>query len=187
MIKNLRSLSRLSRARSSDPRPPGRALRIGVLGVVVPCLLGCGSAAAIAATTTPSTTTNIVTAPTKTVTQTQTTTAPAKTTTVTTPTQTNTVIKTQTTTAPTTTTSKGNAPAAALGAAASAASHNASKSNESSGLPGWAWALIGAAVVALLVWIVIAVRHWRKGSPPGPGTVPPADGPSRPAPTSPSR
>lgn len=157
---------------------------MGALGVLVPCLLGCGSAAAIAATTTTptTTTTSTVTAPTKTVTQTRTITEPAKTTTVTAPTQTNTVIKTQTTTAPTSTgtTSKSNAPAVALGAAA--ASHNAPESKESSGLPGWAWALIGAAAVALLVWIVTAIRHRRKGSPPGPGTLPPDDGPPRPAP-----
>lgn len=172
---------RLSCDRSSNVRAWGRIARAGVLGLVVLCLLGFGSgmATAAAATTTPSTTTSTVTAPVKTVTQTQTTTAPAKTTTVTAPTQTNTVIKTQTTTTPTTTTSKNNAPAAALGAAAS---RNASKPEESSGLPGWAWALIGAAAVALLVWIVAAIRHRRKETPPGPPGTPPGDGSPRTAP-----
>jgi cobalamin biosynthesis Mg chelatase CobN len=91
---------------------------------------------------------------------------------VTTPTQTqtNTVVKTQTVTTPTTTTqtSTSHAPAAAAVGAAAAASKE--PSSESSGLPGWAWALIGAAVVGAAIGIITLIRRGRKDSSPSDGT-----------------
>ena len=100
----------------------------------------------------------------------------------------NTVIKTETTTVPTTTTTTtSNAPAAALAGAAAAASNE--ESSEEGGLPGWAWALIGAAAAGGLIWAVLAFRRRGKdgaakgdgdgekatgGAPPGVGGPPPA-------------
>ena len=191
----------------NDPRPrrsnrgscvPGRRrcansmLAIGACLIALAGFAGTASAAGeqtASAATTQTSTTPAPTPTTKTVTEPgKTTTVTTPTTTVTAPTQTNTVIKTETTTVPTTTTTTtSNAPAAALAGAAAAASNE--ESSEEGGLPGWAWALIGAAAAGGLIWAVLAFRRRGKdgaakgdgdgekatgGAPPGVGGPPPA-------------
>jgi hypothetical protein len=74
------------------------------------------------------------------------------------------VIHTQTTTTSTaTTTATTTTNHAAAAAAAAAAAKKKEESSESSGLPGWAWALIGAAIAAILFFVVRAVIQRRKG------------------------
>jgi cobalamin biosynthesis Mg chelatase CobN len=157
-------------------------LRVGVLGLSIFALVACGPGEPATAATTPTTATNAT--PTQTVTQTQTVTAPSKTTTVTAPTQTNTVIKTQTVTAPTTTSTSRAPGAAAVGAAAAA---NKESSSESSGLPGWAWALIGAAVAGAVIWIITLIRRGRKDGSPSDGTGGPGALGGGPPPNTPPR
>jgi hypothetical protein len=66
------------------------------------------------------------------------------------------VTQTQTVTTAATTTSSGHGGAAvAVGAAAT-------KEEESSGLPGWAWVLIGAVAAGLVIWGVSAIRKRRR-------------------------
>ena len=145
------------------------------------------SATTAAAPTTPTTTS---TAPpqTKTVTQTNTVTPPPKTTTVTTPTQTNTVVKTETVTTPTTTTTTSTSHAPAAAAVGAAAAAKKEPSSESSGLPGWAWALIGAGVVGGAIWIITLIRRGRKDSSPSDATGGPgASGDEPPPPDEPPR
>ncbi len=167
------------------------ALRVGVLGLslfaLTPSALALTNSATPAAAPTTSTTTSTAPSQTKTVTQTNTVSAPPKTTTVTAPTQTNTVIKTHTVTTPTTTsTSTSHAPAAAAAGAAAAA--NKEPSSESSGLPGWAWALIGAAVAGGAIGILTLFRRGRNDGPPSDGMGGPgASGDEPPAPNAPPR
>ncbi len=121
-------------------------------------------------------------AQTTTVTRTETVTTPGRTETVTAPAQTTTVVHTQaTTTSPTaTSTTSGHAGAAAAVGAAAAKENEPS---ESSGLPGWAWVLIGAAATGLVVWAVQAIRrrHARHRNSPPPA-APSTTGPSGPEP-----
>lgn len=157
--------------------------RLGLLGLSLFTLAAFGSGGIATAAITPTTTSAT---PTQTVTQTRTVTAPPKTTTVTAPTQiqTNTVVKTQTVTAPTTTSTSRAPGAAAIGAAAATSKE---PSSESSGLPGWAWVLIGAAVAAGVIWIIALVRRGRKGGSPSDGTGGPGTSGGAPPPTAPPR
>ncbi len=64
--------------------------------------------------------------------------------------------------------SGGAAPAAAGAAAGAAAAQ--SKSSESDALPDWAWGLIGAALGAGVLGLVVYIRHLRARSREGPDT-----------------
>lgn len=172
--------------RIGSARTTSRAALVGAFAVVI---AGCGSGAvksvassltaptattAAAQTTTPRTTSTP--SQTTTVTKTQTVTAPSRTETVTSPAQTTTVVHTQAATTPTTTSTSSANPAAA--AAAGAAVANENESSESSGLPGWAWLLIGAAATGLVIWAVIAFRRRRARHQRSMGAdSPPANGP----------
>jgi hypothetical protein len=62
--------------------------------------------------------------------------------------------------------------------AVGAAAAEDNESSESSGLPGWAWALIGAGTVALAVLGYGAIRrHRRDDLRPPPGSPPPDQAP----------
>jgi len=160
------------------PNPPLRRPRCALVAATTLAGLALCAPAANAASESPAatsppaaaSTTPVVTVPTKTVTQTRTVTAP-------TVTQSNTVIKTETVTAPAQTSTGTTPNGAALGAAAAAA-HDKEGSEESEGLPGWAWVLIGAAAAALLIWAVSAIRRGKRPQPGEPGAVgPPQDVP----------
>ncbi|MGH2853258.1 MAG: hypothetical protein ACRDLF_03590 [Solirubrobacteraceae bacterium] len=95
--------------------------------------------------------------------------------TVTAPTQTNTVIQTHTVTTPTQTTSTSGGHPGAAAAAGAAAANSASKSSEPSGLPAWAWVLIGAAVAGA-IWAIVEIgRRGKSRSAPSAGQAPGAE------------
>jgi hypothetical protein len=179
-----------------------RSLNATLVCAVALLMAGCGSGSAVQSvassltqtktgTTPERTKTGTTPDPTKTETVTEpsrtvTVTAPTRTETVKAPAQTTTVVHAQAATSPATTTSTTSSghPAAAAGAGAAAAND---ESSESSGLPGWAWLLIGAAASALVIWGVMAIRRRRArdratppaGSPSASGK-PPGAGPGQP-------
>ncbi len=162
------------------------AFRVGVLGLSLFALaiLAQTQSATTAIAATTRTTTSTTPTQTEKITQTKTV---SKTTTATAHPQTKAVVKTQTVTTPTTTTTS-TSHAAAAAAAGAAAAANKEPSSDSSGLPGWAWALIGAAVVGGAIWIITLIRRGRRDSSPSDGTGGPgASGGEPPLPNAPPR
>ncbi len=173
------ALAFMTTASVARPMSARRSVGIVALTLLVATTAAHAEPTATAATTPaktatapPQTKTNTQT---QTVTQTKTVTAPTQTKTVTAPTQTNTVIQTHTVTTPTQTTSTSSGHPGAAAAAGAAAANTASKSSESSGLPAWAWVLIGAAVVGIIGAILATRRRGKGRSAPGAGQAPGAE------------